>query len=221
MLQITLNLPKRYRLGLNLSKRRGPSVQNGFITNLTKYLKKRGGTKLSRFFRFVFEKYSIKNIIGANLVVLSIATSMFEFPKSVNFDNDNVEIKSPVVLTTKKGVRVPLEAKNITQGYWALHHGVDLNGETGDYVYPMSGGMVEEAGTSNTGYGKMVLINHKNGYKTLYAHLSVINVEVGQEVTNETKIGEVGATGRAFGDHLHMEVFENGSTINPLSILPN
>ena len=69
-------------------------------------------------------------------------------------------------------------------------------------------------------YGNAILINHGSGFLSLYAHLSKILVKKDDIVTNQTVIGKIGATGRAFGDHLHLEIYENGKTINPLSVLP-
>lgn len=220
MVRLSLNLPGRYQFRLFLKKRPGPSIRLSLIKRLTRFVGKRGGTKVSRLLRFLFDHYSIKNILGTNLVILSIASSFIDIPHPTPYENETFEVASPVVLTTKQGVRVPLEAKNVTQGFWSFHQGVDLNGKTGDSVYSISVGVIEMAEFSNSGYGKMVVVDHGNDFKTLYAHLSRIDVAVGQKVDNETKIGEVGATGRAFGDHLHFEVYENGRTINPLTILP-
>ena len=64
-----------------------------------------------------------------------------------------------------------------------------------------------------------IVINHNNGYETLYAHLSSIDVSVGQTVPQGTKIGVMGSTGRSTGIHLHFEVLKNGSNINPMSVL--
>lgn len=220
MIHISLSLPSKYRLNLSIGKRRGRNIQKTLLMKLKSFVEKRGGTKVSRFLRFFFERYSIKNLLGANLVILSMASPFINLPNKVLANTEGTEISSPIVLSTRQGVRVPLEAKNVTQGYTLFHKGVDLNGRTGDPVYPMSGGVVESAEYSTSGYGKMVLVDHGNGYKSLYAHLSKIDVSQGQKIDNETKIGEVGATGHAYGDHLHMEIYENGKTTNPLTLLP-
>jgi murein DD-endopeptidase MepM/ murein hydrolase activator NlpD len=221
MVTISINLPRRYRLHFRLEKKPGRSVKRALLKNLKKFVGKRGGTKIARVFRFFFDRYSIKNLLGANLIILSLGASLINAPTTaVAGTIDSVEVSSPTVLSTRQGVRVPLNAKNVTQGYWPLHRGVDLNGKTGDPVYPMSGGTIVEAGWSNSGYGKNVVVDHGNGYKSLYAHLSEIEVTVGQKIDNETEIGKVGATGRAFGDHLHLELYENDKNINPLTLLP-
>ena len=72
------------------------------------------------------------------------------------------------------------------------------------------------AGTSGT-YGNRIVINHNNGFTTLYGHLSSINVEVGQVVEKGSVIGIMGSTGNSTGTHLHFEVEKNGSLENPLS----
>jgi murein DD-endopeptidase MepM/ murein hydrolase activator NlpD len=71
----------------------------------------------------------------------------------------------------------------------------------------------------NVGYGNCILIDHGNGLKTRYAHLSKIYVRVGQRVGTGDKIGAVGSSGNSTGPHLHFEVIKNGRTQNPLNYL--
>ena len=77
---------------------------------------------------------------------------------------------------------------------------------------------MEAAGWDGT-YGKRVSVNHKNGYKTTYAHLSSVSVSAGDVVPQGSKLGVMGSTRRSTGTHLHFEVEKNGVTINPLSVL--
>jgi murein DD-endopeptidase MepM/ murein hydrolase activator NlpD len=100
-------------------------------------------------------------------------------------------------------------------GIRKFHKGVDLTARKGTPVYAASSGKVVNAGDLHDGYGKKVVIDHGNGYKTLYAHLSKIDVKYNQEVNLATKIGEVGNTGGSISAHLHYEVRENGHPINP------
>ena len=100
----------------------------------------------------------------------------------------------------------------------ALHTGVDFSARTGTPVISTADGVIKSAGWQR-GYGKCVVIQHKDGYKTLYGHLSKITVKKGQKVKSGDLIGKVGSTGRSTGPHLHYEVHKNGKKINPKSYL--
>ncbi|MCI0697957.1 M23 family metallopeptidase [candidate division KSB1 bacterium] len=98
------------------------------------------------------------------------------------------------------------------------HDGVDVSAEPGTEVYATAAGRVEKAENSyrpGQGFGKMVVIDHGNGLRTLYGHLSKVLVKVGQVVDRWDVIGLVGETGRATGPHLHYEVWVDGKAINP------
>jgi murein DD-endopeptidase MepM/ murein hydrolase activator NlpD len=104
--------------------------------------------------------------------------------------------------------------------YYAGHLGIDLAAGEGTPVYAADAGVVTRAaGGYNNGYGNVVMIDHGNGFVTLYAHLSQINVSVCQGVGAGTVIGAAGNTGNSFGAHLHFEVRQNGGFINPWSVL--
>jgi murein DD-endopeptidase MepM/ murein hydrolase activator NlpD len=98
------------------------------------------------------------------------------------------------------------------------HDGIDFSAEIGTEVYAAAAGRVEKAQNTwrpNQGFGKMVLIDHGNGYKTLYGHLSQILIKAGQKVNRWDVIGLVGETGRATGPHLHYEVWVEEKPLNP------
>ena len=80
--------------------------------------------------------------------------------------------------------------------------------------------VVVYAGWNNWGYGNMVVINHGNGWQTLYAHLSAIYVSCGQSVWQTNIIGAIGTTGNSSGPHLHFEMMYNGAKVNPHNYLP-
>jgi murein DD-endopeptidase MepM/ murein hydrolase activator NlpD len=104
--------------------------------------------------------------------------------------------------------------------YYGGHLGIDLAGSEGSPVYAADAGVVIRAASGwNGGYGNVVVIDHGNGFATVYAHLSQINVTVCQGVGQGTVIGAVGNTGNSFGAHLHFEVRQNGGFINPWSVL--
>jgi murein DD-endopeptidase MepM/ murein hydrolase activator NlpD len=106
----------------------------------------------------------------------------------------------------------------------ARHHpGLDIDGVTGDPVAAAAAGTVLLAGTAPagySGYGNVVMIDHGNGIATLYAHLSRVDVAMGQAVEQAQLLGAIGATGLAFGDHLHFEVREAGKPVDPMLWLP-
>jgi murein DD-endopeptidase MepM/ murein hydrolase activator NlpD len=99
-----------------------------------------------------------------------------------------------------------------------FHSGLDIAAPHGSPVYAYAAGKIVEAGW-NGGYGKCILIDHGNGLKTRYGHLSTIYVRVGQRVATEAKIGAVGSTGNSTGPHLHFEVIKWGWTKNPLNYI--
>ncbi len=144
-------------------------------------------------------------------------------PVKANFDiepEQTIISQETTPLTTEQGVQYPVENVQITQGYRFYHPGIDFDGITGETVHPIMAGIVKEVSHSRFAYGNAVLINHGNGVTSLYAHLSGIDVDEGQKVDINTKLGEMGASGRAWGDHLHLEIRDHNYPINPFSVLP-
>ena len=94
------------------------------------------------------------------------------------------------------------------------HNGMDIASNMGTAVYAADGGRVVLAEWYG-GYGNCIMIEHANGYKTLYGHLSTIGVSEGQTVSQGETIGQVGSTGNSTGPHLHFEVYINGSRVDP------
>jgi len=103
-------------------------------------------------------------------------------------------------------------------GSVAFHAGIDFRSPSGHPVEATAPGRVVNAGPAG-GYGNMVEIDHGRGLATRYAHLSQIDVKVGDEVRRGTVIGEVGSTGRSTGPHLHYETRVNGIAVNPETYL--
>ena len=95
-----------------------------------------------------------------------------------------------------------------------FHHGADYRADRGTPVHAAGAGVVVFAGRRG-GYGKVVFLDHGGGLITRYAHLRAIDVEVGEAVTGDQPIGEVGSTGRTTGPHLHFEVRVDGRPIDP------
>jgi murein DD-endopeptidase MepM/ murein hydrolase activator NlpD len=99
-------------------------------------------------------------------------------------------------------------------GEGAFHTGIDLTASIGTKVHVTADGTVESTSFSGR-YGKLIIVDHGNGIKTYYAHLSQFLVVPGQEVRRSEIIGLTGATGRVTGPHLHYEVRVAGTPVNP------
>lgn len=108
----------------------------------------------------------------------------------------------------------------ITQRYAWYHKGLDIANRSAPGIVAADSGKIIVAGwPDRSGYGNRVMIDHGNGFVTLYAHLSRIYVSVGQTVNRGDLIGQMGTTGRSTGIHLHFEVRLNGAAYNPLAYL--
>jgi murein DD-endopeptidase MepM/ murein hydrolase activator NlpD len=118
------------------------------------------------------------------------------------------------------GISWPLRGV-ITQRFGENGHtGLDIADPTGTAVRAAAPGVVSVAAKATYGYGWRIIIDHGNGYSTLYAHLSAFNVAAGATVARGQVIGAVGQTGLATGPHLHFEVRVNGQANDPLKFLP-
>ena len=156
--------------------------------------------------------------------VLIIALCFF-----VCVSNGNVNINA----ATQNGWQWPVKNQIFARGFYGTHYAIDISAATGTAVNASKSGVVECASTASAsanakcyscgyvGAGYHVIINHGNGYRSLYAHLSRVNVTVGQNVSGGQKIGEVGSTGNSTGPHLHFAVELNqfNNFTNPLKLI--
>lgn len=101
---------------------------------------------------------------------------------------------------------------------YAFHLGIDIDAKFRQPVKATAAGIVKKAGWYHS-YGKSVIIDHKLGYETLYAHLSIIKTKEGQAVKAGDIIGLAGSSGRSTGTHLHYEIINNGKRQNPQKYL--
>ena len=116
-------------------------------------------------------------------------------------------------------------SKHILSGFnyspEANHNAIDLAAYEGEGIYAADDGVVVYAGWNDYGYGNIVMLDHGNGFQTLYAHLSAIYVGCGQSVAQSSAIGAAGSTGRSSGTHLHFELMHTYySKLNPWDFLP-
>lgn len=130
---------------------------------------------------------------------------MGDLPFHIEFEEETyaMPIDGPLVVTSRYGWR---------DG--TLHRGIDIDLKTGDEVYALLDGKVRYV-KSHAGHGRTVVIRHKNGLETVYAHLSTQLVIENEVVEKGQVIGKGGTTGNARGSHLHLEVRYQGKTINP------
>lgn len=151
--------------------------------------------------------------------------------KAINIENINVNSKTKVI--NKKNLNVnnfvlkkPVKGGITTSGFGetisrtASHNGHDWAVNTGTKVRAAAEGVVELAYFSES-YGYNILINHNNGFKTRYAHLSEVKVSKGEKVEQSQVIALSGSTGFSTGPHLHFEVVKDGKRVNPIEYVSN
>ncbi|NCN58958.1 hypothetical protein COW99_03645 [Candidatus Roizmanbacteria bacterium CG22_combo_CG10-13_8_21_14_all_38_20] len=107
----------------------------------------------------------------------------------------------------------------ITQNFVWYHKAIDIANKQAPSIAAADTGTVVYAGCLKWGYGCHVIVDHGNGFQTLYAHLSQYYVNVGDAVARGQSIGQMGSTGRSTGTHLHFEIRKNGVALNPMSFL--
>jgi murein DD-endopeptidase MepM/ murein hydrolase activator NlpD len=179
---------------------------------------------LSFALRPLVSHQKIRQAVGLNLVLMAVLASVVgTVPLQAESENESMQVVSipdnQISLTTQLRIKFPIPQRDISQRFWLLHQGVDLRTPVGTPVSAMMSGIVVETEADRFGYGNKVVIDHGNGYETLYAHLSKIEVKKGEKVTTDSILGESGNTGRSTGPHLHLELREHGKPINPLVLL--
>lgn len=172
---------------------------------------------------------------GGPLLPVTKSTSGGELIKDATTDRANLLLKELDrinlfrIAADKTPVGMPVKsAFRFTSGFGyrndpkgagrRMHAGVDFAAGTGTPIYASADGVVTHAGWQS-GYGRLVKIKHAYGIETRYAHLSKINVKVGERVSRGDRIGGMGATGRVTGTHLHYEVRLNGNPVNPMTYI--
>lgn len=108
----------------------------------------------------------------------------------------------------------------LSGGYSRYHPAHDIAADLGAPIHPLGAGVVEFTGRVFDGKGNVVIVDHGDGLKSLYAHMGKINVGVGNLVDPAAVLGTVGLTGRTTGPHVHLEIYDNGVIVNPANVLP-
>lgn len=156
----------------------------------------------------------LKTILSCSLLMALFSTTInagivaIGSEKNWSLPVDSLHINSPFSATQKIRNNIP-------------HKGVDLGGQQGDNIYAIQSGKVISADnhTLHSNYGMAILIQHQDGFTSLYAHLNSIDVKPGDHIHSGQRIGTLGSTGKSTGPHLHLELIHNGKHINPINYL--
>lgn len=183
------------------------------------YKVKNGDTLYKIAYKYKVHADDIRNYNELETEELSVGQEIFLKDPDIEVVTEMAPIGS--------GFKMPITYTGISSPYgnrfhpvlkrYISHAGVDLRARYIP-VYASRGGTISFAGTQS-GYGKIVIIKHVNGYETRYAHLNKIYVKKGQKVKQGDNIGQSGMTGRVTGPHLHFEIRRNGKTMNPMKVV--
>lgn len=170
-----------------------------------------------------FQKW-FRRVVIVSLVTLTLLGyyPTFSMPpiRLADAKAQGIEQKGEIVSASfSEGLNLPHPGYLSTR-FSNYHPAVDIATGLGMPIRPIIKGVVEEAGRDFFGLGNFITIAHEKGFKSKYAHLGKIYAKVGQEVTQENIIGEVGMTGKTSGPHTHLEITHNGNFIDPLTLLP-
>jgi len=183
---------------------------------------KRTSHPLSKLFRPMFEKRSLKAALGGVISITTLASGMFVLPGDQTIlASANIQpFDEKIVIETKRSlVTVISENTGVSQEFHLGHPGLDITATLGSKIHPLKDGVVVLMSITRWDYGRSVVVDHGNGMQTRYAHMGKIFVEEGDKVTTDMVVGEVGLTGKTTGPHLHIEVLKNGRAVNPRSYL--
>ncbi len=195
----------RSQIDLNKALTTFAAIDSG-IYRINSYLKHKG-----------LKKLELDNMggVGADFDIIYI-NEFADFYQNQVLELENTVNSVPLgipfngKITSNYGYRRnPFSGRNME-----FHSGTDYKGMVGDSIKTTGSGVVVFAGYKG-GYGKCVIIEHKNNMQTLYGHLRQVNVEKGERVSSGQLIGLMGNSGRSTGPHLHYEIIVNGKNINP------
>ncbi len=173
----------------------------------------------------IAQRYGVKSddIMKYN----KLASTNIRVGQKLYLHNPSLKSVASTNRRTSASFRMPVSYKGVTSPFgrrmhpvlkrYIYHKGVDLRAQY-TQMYASRSGRVSYAGWMS-GYGKLIIIKHTNGYETRYAHLNNIYVKVGQRVNQGDLIGKTGMTGRVTGPHLHFEIRKNNNPLDPMKHL--
>ena len=163
----------------------------------------------------------VENSIDLNIGYSRTSNNNYEIDYNYNYDS-NVSASAPSIMPVKMseihGISSQFGQRVDPITHEVKHHGgIDFGGPVGTPIYATADGEVISVKISNKGYGNNVIIDHGNGYRTRYAHLNFIYVQIGDKVRKGQNIATMGSTGKSTGPHLHYEVIKDNKRINPMN----
>lgn len=183
------------------------------------------GSGLGVPLRTLLKHANWRQAIGVNLAGLAFFAGIVipQTQEAISSLEVTMDTKETVIVVdaTPSTYQWPLGIFGISQGFTYYHPGMDLTDPIGTPVYPIREGTVTWVEFLPYGYGHHVLVTHKDGIKSLYAHLSNVFVKNGDQILKNTVLGQVGITGKTTGSHLHLEIYQNDVPTNPLEVLPD
>lgn len=173
------------------------------------------------------------NLSGSAVAIPDVLAAMTELNNQLDDREAQLSVLQSVLMNQSLSERVYPQGRPVKSGWMssyfgrrtdpftgkpATHQGVDFAGKSGAEIVAVADGVVTWS-SSRYGFGKLVEINHGNGYSTRYAHNSENLVAVGDEVRKGQTVALMGDTGRATGPNLHFEVLQNGRRVNPVTFI--
>ena len=143
--------------------------------------------------------------------------------KSADSQKSEADVEISAVVSARISpfdYKYPVENGRISQGYSSYHRAYDIATALGNEITPIGSGIVEYAGFVPDGKGNIVIVDHGDGLKSIYAHMGKIDVGLGNMVNGKSGLGTVGLTGHTTGPHVHLELYDKGVAVNPGSVLP-
>lgn len=170
----------------------------------------------------------VKNLLPKSVIVILIILTfwgyypVFDFPpiKQAKVFAQTQEQKGEIIPSSfSKPLTLPHPGYLSTK-FSSYHPAIDIAAGLGMPIHPIIDGEITESGTSFWGLGNFVVVTHEKGFKSKYAHMGKIYVKIGDKVTSENSLGEVGLTGHTSGPHTHLEITSNGEYVDPQKLLP-
>lgn len=173
------------------------------------------------------------SIFGESYQVTDINQVLDGLAERIDSREQQLEVLDNLISANKLGSETFVAGRPIEKGWMssrygqrtdpftgriAWHGGIDFAGKMGTEIKAVASGVVTWS-EDRYGYGKLVEINHGNGYKTRYAHCATLKVNVGDIVRKGDVVALMGSTGRSTGPHVHFEIYKNGRSVDPASYI--